>query len=170
MSATPIPRSLALTLYGDLDLSVIDELPPGRTPIRTKLFAQSERERLYDFIRREVEKGRQAYVVYPLVEESEVLEAGAATVEQKRLQEDVFPTLAVALLHGRMTGNEKDEVMQAFAAGEYQILVSTTVIEVGIDVPNATVMVIEDADRFGLAHCTNCAAVWAGENIRVTAH
>jgi ATP-dependent DNA helicase RecG len=151
MSATPIPRSLALTVYGDLDISAIDELPPGRTPIKTKLFAQSDRNRLYHFIEREVAAGRQAYVVYPLVEESEVLDAGAATAEHKRLQEEVFPQLRVALLHGRMTGSEKDAVMSAFAAGEYHVLVSTTVIEVGIDVPNATVMVIEDADRFGLA-------------------
>lgn len=151
MSATPIPRSLALTVYGDLDISAIDELPPGRTPITTKLFSPSERSRLYHFIEREVAAGRQAYVVYPLVEESEVLEAGAATVEHKRLQEEVFPQLRVALLHGRMTGSEKDAVMSAFAAGDYDILVSTTVIEVGIDVPNATVMLIEDADRFGLA-------------------
>ena len=151
MSATPIPRSLALTVYGDLDISALDELPPGRTPIKTKLFGQRDRERLYAFIRREVTAGRQAYVVYPLVEESEMLDAGAATAEHKRLQEEIFPDLQVALLHGRMTGAEKDAVMSAFVAGEYQILVSTTVIEVGIDVPNATVMVIEDADRFGLA-------------------
>ncbi len=151
MSATPIPRSLALTVYGDLDISAIDEMPPGRTPIKTKLFAQPDRQRLYGFIRREVEAGRQAYVVYPLVEESEVLDAGAATAEHKRLQEEIFPDLRVALLHGRMTGAEKDAVMSAFAAGDYQVLVSTTVIEVGIDVPNATVMLVEDADRFGLA-------------------
>lgn len=151
MSATPIPRSLALTLYGDLDVSRIDEMPPGRTEIKTKVFPPRERERLYNFIRREVAAGRQAYVVYPLVEESENLDAGAATVEHKRLQEEVFPDLRVALLHGRMTGTEKDEVMRAFSAGDYQALVSTTVIEVGIDVPNATVMVIEDAERFGLA-------------------
>jgi ATP-dependent DNA helicase RecG len=151
MSATPIPRSLALTVYGDLDISAIDEMPPGRTPIKTKVFEQADRQRLYSFIRREVEAGRQAYVVYPLVEESEVLDAGAATAEHKRLQEEVFPDLRIALLHGRMTGSEKDTVMSAFSAGEYQVLVSTTVIEVGIDVPNATVMLIEDADRFGLA-------------------
>ena len=151
MSATPIPRSLALTVYGDLDISAIDEMPPGRTPITTKLFEQADRQRLYNFIRREIDAGRQAYIVYPLVEESDVLDVGAATAEHKRLQEEVFPDLKVALLHGRMTGSEKDAVMTAFAAGETQILVSTTVIEVGIDVPNATVMLIEDADRFGLA-------------------
>ena len=151
MSATPIPRSLALTVYGDLDISAIDEMPPGRTPITTKLFEQADRQRLYNFIHREIDAGRQAYIVYPLVEESDVLDVGAATAEHKRLQEEVFPDLKVALLHGRMTGSEKDAVMTAFAAGETQILVSTTVIEVGIDVPNATVMLIEDADRFGLA-------------------
>ena len=151
MSATPIPRSLALTVYGDLDISAIDEMPPGRTPITTKLFEQADRQRLYNFIRREVDAGRQAYIVYPLVEESDVLDVGAATAEHKRLQEEVFPDLKVALLHGRMTGSEKDAVMTAFAGGETQVLVSTTVIEVGIDVPNATVMLIEDADRFGLA-------------------
>lgn len=151
MSATPIPRSLALTVYGDLDVSAIDELPPGRTPIKTKLFEQNERNKLYHFIEREVTAGRQAYVVYPLVEESEVLDAGSAIAEHKRLQEEVFPHLRVALLHGRMTGAEKDAVMSAFAAGDYHVLVSTTVIEVGIDVPNATVMLVEDADRFGLA-------------------
>ncbi|MBP6440089.1 MAG: ATP-dependent DNA helicase RecG, partial [Caldilineaceae bacterium] len=136
MSATPIPRSLALTLFGDLDVSRIDEMPPGRQEIKTKLFRPRERERLYDFIRREVRAGRQAYIVYPLVEESEVLDAGAAVAEHKRLQEEVFPTLSIGLLHGRMTGGEKDEVMRAFAAGDVQVLVSTTVIEVGIDVPN----------------------------------
>jgi ATP-dependent DNA helicase RecG len=151
MSATPIPRSLALTVYGDLDISAIDEMPPGRTPITTKLFEQADRQRLYNFIHREIDAGRQAYIVYPLVEESDVLDVGAATAEHKRLQEEVFPDLKVALLHGRMTGSEKDAVMTSFAAGETQILVSTTVIEVGIDVPNATVMLIEDADRFGLA-------------------
>jgi ATP-dependent DNA helicase RecG len=151
MSATPIPRSLALTVYGDLDISAIDEMPPGRTPITTKLFEQADRQRIYNFIHREIDAGRQAYIVYPLVEESDVLDVGAATAEHKRLQEEIFPDLKVALLHGRMTGSEKDAVMTAFAAGETQILVSTTVIEVGIDVPNATVMLIEDADRFGLA-------------------
>jgi ATP-dependent DNA helicase RecG len=151
MSATPIPRSLALTVYGDLDVSRIDELPPGRSPIRTKRFLPGERERLYSFIRREVTAGRQAYVIYPLVEESDKLDVGAAVEAQERLQAEIFPELKVGLLHGRMTGTEKDEVMRAFAAGDTQILVSTTVVEVGIDVPNASVMVVEDADRFGLA-------------------
>ena len=151
MSATPIPRSLALTVYGDLDVSRIDEMPPGRTPIKTRRFTPAERERLYSFMRREVEAGRQAYVIYPLVEESDKLDVGAAVDEHKRLQETIFPEFNVGLLHGRMTGSEKDQVMRDFAAGRYQILVSTTVIEVGIDVPNATVMVVEDAERFGLA-------------------
>jgi ATP-dependent DNA helicase RecG len=151
MSATPIPRSLALTLFGDLDLSVIDEMPPGRTPIKTKWFSPMERERVYGFIRAEAQAGRQAFIVYPLVEESEKLDAGAAVEAHARLQQDVFPDLHVALLHGRMSGQEKDEVMQAFAAGDYHVLVSTTVIEVGIDVPNASVILIEDAERFGLA-------------------
>ena len=151
MSATPIPRSLALTVYGDLDVSRIDEMPPGRSPIKTKRFLPGERERLYSFMRREVQAGRQAYMIYPLVEESDRLDVGAAVEAQERLQAEVFPELTVGLLHGRMTGTEKDAVMRAFAGGETQILVSTTVMEVGIDVPNATVMVVEDADRFGLA-------------------
>lgn len=151
MSATPIPRSLALTLYGDLDLSIIDEMPPGREPIKTKWFRPRERERLYAFMRKEAREGRQAYIVYPLVEESEKLDAGAAVSEYERLQTEIFPDLRLALLHGRMSGSEKDEVMSAFAAGDYDILVSTTVIEVGIDVPNASVILIEDAERFGLA-------------------
>ena len=151
MSATPIPRSLALTLYGDLDVSVIDEMPPGRQPVKTKWFLPTERERLYAFLRRRVEEGRQGYIIYPLVEESEKLAAGAAVDSYERLSQEIFPDLRLTLLHGRMSGSEKDEVMRAFAAGEYDILVSTTVVEVGIDVPNATVMLIEDAERFGLA-------------------
>ncbi|MEZ4712369.1 MAG: ATP-dependent DNA helicase RecG [Caldilineaceae bacterium] len=151
MSATPIPRSLALTIYGDLDLSIIDEMPPGRTPIKTKWFMPTERERLYSFLRREVAAGRQGFIVYPLVEESEKLDAGAAVEEYERLRTEIFPNERLALLHGRMSGNEKDEVMSAFGAGDYDVLVSTSVIEVGIDVPNASLMIIEDAERFGLA-------------------
>ncbi len=151
MSATPIPRSLALTVFGDLDLSLIDEMPPGREPVKTKWFRPSERERIYGFMRHEAQAGRQAFVVYPLVEESEKLDVGAAVSEYERLQTEIFPDLRVALLHGRMSGQEKDEAMRAFAAGEHDILVSTTVIEVGIDVPNASVILIEDAERFGLA-------------------
>jgi ATP-dependent DNA helicase RecG len=153
MSATPIPRSLALTLYGDLDLSIIDELPPGRTPVTTRLFRPGERERLYSFLRREVQAGRQAFIVYPLVEESEKLDVGAAVEAHERLRTEIFPDLKdrIALLHGRMSGSEKDETMRAFAAGDSVILVSTSVIEVGIDVPNASLILIEDAERFGLA-------------------
>ena len=151
MSATPIPRSLALTVYGELDVSVIDEMPPGRVPVKTRRFQASDRERLYRFMRREVREGRQGFIVYPLVEESEKLDAGAAVDEYHRLRSEVFPELRLALLHGRMTGQEKDEVMSAFANGENDVLVSTTVIEVGIDVPNASLMIVEDAERFGLA-------------------
>lgn len=177
MSATPIPRSLAMTIYGDLDVSAIDEMPPGRMEVKTKLFRPRERERLYTFLRREVKEGRQGFIVYPLVEESDKLDVGAAVEEHKRLSEEIFPDLKLALLHGRMSGSEKDEIMTAFAAGEYHILVSTSVIEVGIDVPNATLIVIEDADRFGLAqlhqfrgrvgrgqHQSYCALVSKAEN------
>lgn len=151
MSATPIPRSLALTLYGDLELSVLDELPPGRQKVKTALRPAQARERIYNFLREQIRSGRQAYIVYPLVEESEKVDLRAATVEHERLATEVFPDLRVGLLHGQMPGEEKDAVMRAFAAGEIDILVSTTVIEVGIDVPNATVMVIEHAERFGLS-------------------
>ncbi len=151
MSATPIPRSLALTLYGDLDVSVIDEMPAGRTPIRTKWLMSSQRERAYAFIRRQVQEGRQAFIVYPLVEESQVSEARAAVEEHARLSTTIFPDLQVGLLHGRMKGDEKDAVMRAFGEGEIKVLVATSVVEVGIDVPNATVIMIEGAERFGLA-------------------
>ena len=151
MSATPIPRSLALTVYGDLDVSVIDELPPGRTPIVTKRFTPGERERLYAFLRRRVQEGRQAYIIYPLVEESDKLDVGAAVDEHARLSAEIFPDLRLGLLHGRLNGGDKDAVMRAFGEGELDVLVSTSVVEVGIDVPNATVMLIEDAERFGLA-------------------
>jgi ATP-dependent DNA helicase RecG len=151
MSATPIPRSLALALYGDLDLSVLDELPPGRTPVETQLCRRDERERVYDLVRREVEAGRQAYVVYPLVAESEKVDLLAATDEFERLRDDVFPDRRVGLLHGQLTSTSKDQVMRSFLAGDVDVLVSTTVIEVGIDVSNASVMVVEHAERFGLA-------------------
>jgi ATP-dependent DNA helicase RecG len=151
MSATPIPRSLALTIYGDLDVSIIDEMPPGRTPVMTKRFRTSERERLYNFLRSEVRQERQAFIVYPLAEESDKLEVGAAVEAHERLSREIFPDLRIALLHGRMSGSEKDAVMSAFAAREFDALVSTSVIEVGIDVPNASLMIVEDADRFGLA-------------------
>ncbi len=151
MTATPIPRTLALTVYGDLDVSVIDELPAGRSPISTRLFFESKRREAYEFIEREVEKGRQVYVVYPLVEETEKSDLKAATEMAAHLQKDVFPRRKIGLLHGRMKGNEKEFVMTSFKTGEIHILVSTTVIEVGVDVPNATVMVIEHPERFGLA-------------------
>ncbi len=151
MTATPIPRSLALTLYGDLDVSVIDELPPGRKPIETRLYEEKERKKSYNEMRRTVTEGHQVYVVYPLVEESEKSDLRAATQMAVHLQEKVFPDLRVGLLHGRMKGEEKEEVMAAFGSGRIHILVSTTVIEVGVDVANATLMVIEHAERFGLA-------------------
>ncbi len=151
MTATPIPRTLALTLYGDLDLSTIDEMPPGRQPIETRVILPTERERMYNFVRSQIEKGYQAYIICPLVEESEKIEAKAAIEEHERLQKTIFPQLKLGLLHGRMKPDEKDAVMRAFASGELHILVSTSVVEVGIDVPNATVMLIEGANRFGLA-------------------
>lgn len=151
MSATPIPRSLALTLYGDLDLSLLDEIPPGRTPVRTTLRTPDRRESVYRFVEEEVEAGRQAYVVYPLVAESEKVDLLAATEEFERLRTQVFPGCRLGLLHGQLPSEEKDRVMRAFLAGDVDILVATTVIEVGIDVPNASVMVIEHAERFGLS-------------------
>ncbi len=151
MTATPIPRTLALTLYGDLDLSVLDELPPGRQPIRTEWRSESRRARIYEFLRGELAKGRQVYVVCPLVEESEASDLKAATEMAERLQREVFPDSRVGLLHGRMRFEEKEAVMRAFKAGAVHVLVTTTVIEVGIDVPNASVMLVEHAERFGLA-------------------
>ena len=151
MSATPIPRSLALTLYGDLDLSVIDEMPPGRQKIITDWLSALERERAYSFVRSQIEQGRQAFVICPLVEESDKVEAKSAVEEHARLQEYIFPDLRLGLLHGRMKAEEKDEVMRQFRVGELDILVSTSVVEVGIDVPNASVMLVEGANRFGLA-------------------
>ena len=151
MTATPIPRTLALTLYGDLEVSVIDQLPPGRKPIITKARTESARRQIYDFLREQVGQGRQVYVVYPLVEESEAIDVRAATEMADRLQREVFADLKVGLLHGRMPFAEKERVMREFKAGDLHILVSTTVIEVGIDVPNASVMLIEHAERFGLS-------------------
>ena len=151
MTATPIPRTLALTIYGDLDISTIDELPPGRMEIVTKWMDPMERERAYAFLRARVMDGQQAFIVCPLIEESENIEAKAAVEEHRRLQEEVFPDLRLGLLHGRMTAEEKEAVMREFYSGELHILVCTPVVEVGIDVPNATVMLIEGADRFGLA-------------------
>jgi len=151
MTATPIPRTLALTLYGDLDLSVIDELPPGRQVVKTRWLKPSQRDSAYAFLRRQVAQGRQAFIICPLVEESEVIQAKAAVAEYERLSGEVFPDLKLGLIHGRMSAAEKDEVMHHFRSGELDVLVSTPVVEVGIDVPNATVMLVESADRFGLS-------------------
>lgn len=151
MTATPIPRSLALTVYGDLDLTLIDEMPPGRQPVDTYVLYPRERERIYNLIRREVAEGRQAFIIYPLVEESENTETKAAVEEHTRLSKEVFQNIKVGLLHGRMKADEKDTVMTQFRDREFDVLVSTTVIEVGVDVPNANVMVVEGANRFGLA-------------------
>jgi ATP-dependent DNA helicase RecG len=151
MTATPIPRSLAMTVYGDLDVSVIDELPPGRTPIETMVFGEDQRQEVKHLIAREVSAGRQVYVVYPLVEESEKMDLRDATQRYEYLRDTVFPKFSVGLLHGKMKPGAKEEVMRAFVAGEIKILVSTTVIEVGVDVPNASVMIVEHAERFGLS-------------------
>src|SRR6202521_3617771 len=151
MTATPIPRTLALTLYGDLDVSVLDELPPGRRPIVTVSRGESKRREIYDFLRKQIGEGRQVYVVCPLVEESEVSDLRAATEMAERLQREVFPELSVGLIHGRLGFQDKERVMREFKEGAIHALVSTTVIEVGIDVPNASVMLIEHAERFGLS-------------------
>jgi ATP-dependent DNA helicase RecG len=151
MTATPIPRTLALTLYGDLDVSVIDAVPPGRRPVKTVARTGRKRREIHEFLRGQLRDGRQAYVVYPLVEESEAIDLKAATDMSRLLQEEVFPEFTVGLLHGRLGFDEKEAIMRRFKAGEIQLLVSTTVIEVGIDVPNASVMLIEHAERFGLS-------------------
>ena len=161
MSATPIPRTLALIIYGDLDVSVIDQLPPGRTPIETYVVHEDKRQRMYNFVRKQVAEGRQVYLVCPAVEENPdaalpgeetpALDLKAVKTYAAKLQGEVFPDLTVDVLHGKMRPKEKDAVMAAFASGQTQVLVATTVIEVGVDVPNATLMVIEDADRFGLS-------------------
>jgi len=150
MTATPIPRSLAMTLYGDLDLSLMTEMPPGRIPILTRIMYEKDRPKLYQFVREKVAAGQQAYFVFPLIEESEKLDLKDATKAFEKLKE-IFKEFKIDMLHGRMKNVQKEEVMKRFAAGETQILVSTTVIEVGIDVPNATLMVIEHAERFGLS-------------------
>ncbi len=151
MTATPIPRTLALTTYGDLDVSVMREMPPGRHAIKTIAKPESRRDEIYDFIRRQVEAGRQVYVIYPLVEESEKVDLKAATEMADHLSQDVFPSYRVALLHGRMKQDAKERVMGAFSRGEFDVLVSTTVVEVGVDVANASVMLVEHAERFGLS-------------------
>ena len=151
MTATPIPRTLAMTIYGDLDVSLIDEMPPGRMPVATKVFPESARERIYRIVGEEVRKGRQAFIVYPLVEESEKLDLKDATRMADHLQKDVYTDFRIGLLHGRMKSEEKEAIMMEFKEGKIQILVATTVIEVGIDIPNASVMVVEHAERFGLS-------------------
>jgi ATP-dependent DNA helicase RecG len=151
MTATPIPRTLALTLYGDLDFSVIDELPPNRTPIETRLVQEQDRARAFEFIRAQVKAGQQAYIVYPVIEEGGKLDLKPAVRMYDHLSRTVFPEFTVGLLHGRLPSEEKEGVMLRFKRGEVQILVSTTVVEVGVDVPNATVMLIEHAEHFGLA-------------------
>ncbi|MFQ5676454.1 MAG: ATP-dependent DNA helicase RecG, partial [bacterium] len=150
MTATPIPRTLSLTLYGDLDFSIIDELPPGRKPIKTHWRSDRKRQEIYDFVRQEVETGAQVYIIFPLIEESEKIDLKAAVDGYEKLRNGIFAKYSVALLHGRMKSSEKEQVMADFKAGKIQVLVSTTVIEVGVDVPNATIMVIENAERFGL--------------------
>ncbi|MBS3917769.1 MAG: ATP-dependent DNA helicase RecG [Deltaproteobacteria bacterium] len=151
MTATPIPRTLAMTIYGDLDISLIDEMPPGRMPVETKVFSESARNRVYRIVEEEVKKGRQVFVVYPLVEESEKLDLRDATRMAEHLQKDVFPAFRIGLLHGRMKSDEKEAIMMEFKERKIEILVATTVIEVGIDIPNASVMVVEHAERFGLS-------------------
>jgi len=151
LTATPIPRTLSLTLHGDLDVSQIDELPPGRKAIQTTLMTSKERLHAYELMRREIAQGRQVYIVLPLVEESEKLDLKSAIEEHQHLAETVFPEFKVGLLHGRMSSADKDAAISAFRDGETHILVSTTVVEVGVDVPNASVMLIEHAERFGLS-------------------
>ncbi len=151
MTATPIPRSLAMTVYGDLDVSVIDELPPGRTPVKTVVVGEDKRDGVYKGIEREINLGRQVYIVYPLIEESEKMDLKAATKMHEELRDKIFPKLKVGLLHGKMKGADKEEIMGKFVRGETNILISTTVIEVGVDVPNASLMIIEHAERFGLS-------------------
>ncbi len=151
MTATPIPRTLAMTVYGDLDLTIIDELPPGRKLPKTVLVSSTKIDQVYDFMKNEIKAGGQAYIVYPLIDESDKIQAKAATQMFEHLANEVFKDFKVGLLHGKMTQQEKDQVMESFARREIEILVSTTVIEVGVDVPGATVMMIENPERFGLA-------------------
>jgi ATP-dependent DNA helicase RecG len=151
MTATPIPRTLALTDYSELDVSKIPDLPPGRKPVQTWVKPESRRDEIYQLIRGQLDAGRQAYIIYPLVEESEKIDLKSATEMADHLQAEVFPAFRVALLHGRLKQDVKDRVMHAFAAGQIHVLVSTTVVEVGVDVPNASIMVVEHAERFGLS-------------------
>jgi len=156
MSATPIPRTLALIIYGDLDVSVIDEMPPGRRPIETFVVGEEYRQRIYVFIRKLVGQGRQVFIICPMIEESEEDPSGiqlkSAAEYHEKLQNEIFPDMRTSLVHGKMSAKEKDAAMSAFAEGAADILVATTVVEVGVDVPNAALMVVENADRFGLSH------------------
>jgi ATP-dependent DNA helicase RecG len=151
MTATPIPRTLAMTIYGDLDISLIDEMPPGRVPVVTRVFPEPARERVYRIVEEEVRKGRQAFIVYPLVEESEKMDLMDATRMAEHLRKEIFPEFRVGLLHGRVKSDEKEAIMTEVKEGRIHILVATTVIEVGVDIPNASVMVVEHAERFGLS-------------------
>ncbi len=151
MTATPIPRTLSMTYYGDLDVSVIDEMPKNRIPVKTALRMENDKPKVYTFVKEEIKKGRQVYIVFPLIDESEKLDLKSAEENYKFLKENIFPELNVGMIHGRMFWYEKDEVTEDFRKGKINILVSTTVIEVGIDIPNATIMIIEDAQRFGLS-------------------
>jgi ATP-dependent DNA helicase RecG len=151
MTATPIPRTLALSVHGDLDVSQIDSLPPGRKPIQTQVLSAAQKPKAEQLIREQIAHGRQAYVVLPLVDESDKLELRSAIEEHRRLQEEVFPELRLGLLHGRLSSADKQASIEAFSSGAVDVLVSTTVVEVGVDVPNATVMLIDHAERFGLA-------------------
>jgi ATP-dependent DNA helicase RecG len=151
MTATPIPRTLALAFFGNLDISLLDEMPKGRKKIITKIITPSKRQEIYNFIRAEIESGRQSFFIFPLIEESEKISGKAATEEHKKLSTEIFPDLKIGLLHGRMRSKEKEAVMAEFKNKKLDILVSTSVIEVGVDVPNATIMVIEGSERFGLA-------------------
>jgi ATP-dependent DNA helicase RecG len=151
MTATPIPRSLALTIYGDLELTVLDEMPPGRQAVETRVMFPRERSRAYNFIRSQLEEGHQAFVIFPLVEGTDKVQTKAAVDEHAEIQNEIFPNYKVGLLHGRLKQDEKDTVMQQFRTGEMQVLVSTSVVEVGVDIPNATVMLVEGANHFGLA-------------------
>jgi ATP-dependent DNA helicase RecG len=151
MTATPIPRTLAMTIYGDLDISLIDEMPPGRVPVETRVFPEPARATVYRIVEEEVRKGRQAFIVYPLVEESEKLDLMDATRMAEHLRKEIFPEFRVGLLHGRMRSDEKEAIMMEVKEGKIHILVATTVIEVGVDIPNASLMVVEHAERFGLS-------------------
>ncbi len=168
MSATPIPRTLAIILYGDLDISVIDELPARRLPIKNCVVDTSYRPQAYRFMERQIREGRQVYVICPMVEESEGLEAENVLDYTRKAAADLPAEIRVASLHGRMKPREKNQIMEAFAAGEIHILVSTTVVEVGVNVPNATVMLVENAERFGLASCTSSEDGWGGANTSPT--